>query len=190
MQELNENFIDNINYCREQEIKKVIIFIRTEKNVILLKDYLDKEKLDIEVIAVTFPSNEKMYIVNDEDDVEEFIPPASEGTKVKNLLESKDIKLVSGSLPFEGIVIPGVNYNPYKIIEQTFNLVHQGLGNLIQALLMATDKGEVYPDERVVVMNNVLAIDVSGTNTRLLFHPKDGLKINNIIQKKQATNPE
>lgn len=82
----------------------------------------------------------------------------------------------------EGIVIPGDNFNPYKIIEQTLTIVSPGLPNLVQSLLIATDSGVVVPRERVLVMNAVLAIDALGTNTRFLFHPEEGMEIKKIIQ--------
>lgn len=47
---------------------------------------------------------------------------------------------------------------------------------------MVTDNGLVSPKERVVVLNPNFAIDVLGTNTRLLSHPTEGMKINNFIQ--------
>lgn len=130
---------------------------------------------------VTFPANETMYELAEGDEVNKFVPKAADGNKVKDILKKNDIPLISGALPFEGIVIPGDNFNPYKIIEKTLNLVKPGLGNLVQTLLVVTDSGLVQPKEQVLIMNAVLAIDVLGTNTRFLFHPEDGLEINKII---------
>lgn len=171
-----------INYCVKNNIKKIIIFIKDENNILNIKSFLNQQEYPIELIGVTFPANEKMYRLEDDKKINTFIPEAANGNKIKKILEDHGITLISSTIPFEGIVIPGNNINPYKIIEQTLGIVHVALPNLVQTLLMATDNGAVLPGERVVVMNNSLAIDGNGTNTRLLFHPKEGMKINKIIQ--------
>lgn len=174
-------YIENVKYCVENNINKLLIFIKDEKTVLGIKSYLEENDIELQLIAVTFPANEKMYELNEDDEVDEFVPDAADGTKIRDLLNDNDIPLVSGALPFEGIVIPGDNFNPYKIIEQTLDLVNVGLANLVQTLLMATDNGIILPKERVLVMNVKLAIDVSGTNTRFLFHPDEGMKIKKIL---------
>lgn len=183
MDELKSDFIQNVNYCVDNEIKKLILFIKNEKSILNLKSYLEENKYEIDLIAVTFPANEKMYELNDDEELNEFIPEAAEGNKIRRILQEKNIPLISGALPFEGIVMPGNNFNPYKIIEQTLNMVNSGLANLVQTLLIATDNGLVVPKERVLVVNAVLAIDALGANTRFLFHPEEGMRINNIVYK-------
>lgn len=158
------------------------MFIKDEKSILDVKSYLEENEIAIQLIAVTFPANEKMYELVGEDELKDFIPEAADGNNVRHTLSEKGIPLVSSALPFEGIVIPGDNFNPYKIIEQTLNMVNPGLSNLVQALLVATDSGFVMPKERVLVMNAVLAIDVFSTNTRFLFHPEEGMKINKVLQ--------
>lgn len=181
MIEIKQNFKHYINYCIENNIEKIIMFIKDEKSILNVKSYLEEQSLSLDLIAVTFPANEKMYVLNDEDDVEEYVPEAADGNKIKGVLAESGINLVSSALPFEGIVIPGDNYNPYKIIEQTLSIVNPALPSLVQSLLIVTDSGLIMPHERVLVMNAVLAIDVLGTNTRFLFHPDEGMKINKII---------
>ncbi|WDF50930.1 hypothetical protein PQ460_00305 [Paenibacillus sp. KACC 21273] len=181
LEKIKSFFNESISYCIENDIEKLIMFIKDEKAILNIKSFLEEEKFNLKLIAVTFPANEKMYQLDDEENISDFIPEAANGKKIKNILKDKDISLVSGPLPFEGIVIPGENYNPYKIIEQTFNIVNPGLSNLVQTVLIATDCGEVSPGERVVVMNAIIAIDTIGTNTRLLFHPEEGLRIKKVI---------
>lgn len=180
--DLRDNFKKNIQYCVEQKIKKIIMFIKDEESILSVKTYLQEQEIHLDLIGVTFPANEPIYKLNDQKEIEEFIPKAAKGEEVREILRNKGIPLISSALPFEGIVIPGDNYNPYKIIEQTFSIVNKALPNLVQTLLIATDSGQVLPRERVVVMNAILAIDVLGTNTRFLFHPDEGMEINTIIQ--------
>ncbi|QSB12072.1 hypothetical protein JTI58_10895 [Lysinibacillus fusiformis] len=182
MNNLKVELKEKIEYAIENKIGKVLMFIKDEHNILAVKEYLNEKGGGIELIGVTFPANEKMYEYNKEDDkVVPFVPDASNGDKVRDLLEKKNVKLISGTMPFEGIVIPGENYNPYKIVEQTLSLVHPALPNLVQTVLTATDFGVVLPKERVLVINAVLGIETIGTNSRLLFHPEEGLEIHNIL---------
>lgn len=181
MGEIKTAYIQNVKYSVDNGIKKLIMFIKDEKAILDVKSYIEENEFAIELIAVTFPANEKMYELNDDDELIEFVPEAAEGNKIRDILKEKNIPLISSALPFEGIVIPGDNFNPYKIIEQTLNLVNPGLPSLVQTILIATDSGLVLPRERVLVMNAVLAIDVLGSNTRFLFHPEEGMQINKIV---------
>ncbi|PAQ14734.1 hypothetical protein CD798_09840 [Bacillaceae bacterium SAOS 7] len=182
MSELKLNYKRYINYCLENNIKKIITFIKDEKTILEVKSYLNEQSLDIDLIGVTFPANEKMYRLDKDEELEEFVPDAADGNRVKEILRENGITLVTSALPFEGIVIPGDNFNPYNIVEQTLSIIDTALPNLVQTLLIATDNGVVLPGERVLVMNVALAIDALGTNTRLLFHPREGIKIKKIIQ--------
>ncbi|MBE1556533.1 hypothetical protein [Sporosarcina limicola] len=181
MSEIKSVYIENVKYCVDNGINKLIMFIKDEKSILEVKSYLEGNEIEIELIAITFPANEKMYVLDEDDELSEFVPGAADGNKIRCILKENKIPLVSSALPFEGIVIPGDNFNPYKIIEQTLNMVNPGLPNLVQALLVATDSGLVVPKERVLVMNAGLAIDVLSTNTRFLFHPEEGMQINKVI---------
>lgn len=181
MSDIKPFYIENVKYCVDNGINKLIIFIKNEKSILAVKSYLEENEIAIDLIAVTFPANEKMYKLDEDDELSEFVPEAADGNKIRNILNENNIPLISSALPFEGIVIPGDNFNPYKIIEQTLNMVNSGLPSLVQTLLIATDNGLVLPRERLLVMNSILAIDAFGTNTRLLFHPQEGMKINKII---------
>lgn len=180
--ELKKVYIKFINYCVENDIKRIVMFIKDEKNILKINRYLKEQSIDIQLIGVTFPANEKMYELDENDKLKEFIPRAAKGNMIKEVLKEYSIPLISGSLPFEGIVIPGDKHNPYKIIEKTFSIVNRALPNLVQTLLIATDSGAVLPGERILIANAELAIDANGTNARLLFHPKEGLQINEIIK--------
>lgn len=182
MVKLKNEYKKSIDYCIENGIDKIVLFIKDEQNILTIKGYIEEKPTDIEIIAVTFPANEIMYEYDENDEIKEFIPEAANGSRVREILKENNIPLISGALPFEGIVIPGDNYNPYRIIEQTLVMVNHALPSLVQTLLMATDNGAVLPGERVLVINSALAIEATGTNTRLLFHPKEGLRIIEIIK--------
>lgn len=156
-----------------------MIFVKDEKLVLELNNFIKEHVFDVNLIAVTFPANEIMYVRNEADEIKEVIPAAA--AVIRDLLEKEGVQLIKGSLPFEGIVIPGENYNPYKIVEQTFNIVLRGLANAIQIVLVATDTGAVMPGERVVSMNTATSIDARGANARLLLHPELGIKIEKLL---------
>lgn len=184
-----ENFKKNIEYCLENGIKKILMFIKEEENIIKLNNVLRsyENAQDIQLIGVSFPANEKMYIYNKETErTESIIPKASDGNKIKKKLADRNITLITSTLPFEGIVVPGDNFNPYKIIEKTFNIVNISLSALVQSILVATDNGVVNPGEKVLSMNLTTALYANGTNTRYLFHPKYGFKVNEILNKKRS----
>lgn len=188
--EYNKNieiFITDIEYCVEHDIQKLLIFIKSPTILENIKEYLDEKNINLSLIGVTFPANETMYIEEDDEEgnttITDYIPEAADGDSVSEALNRKGIKLIRSTLPFEGIVIPGENYNPYQIISSTMNLIYNGLSNIIQTAMVATDNGAVNPKEQVVVANKALFVDLNGVNSRMLFHPELGLEINNIHRK-------
>ncbi|MEH7356801.1 hypothetical protein V7150_25160, partial [Neobacillus drentensis] len=72
-----------------------------------MKSYLEENEIAIELIAVTFPANEKMFVLDEDDELSEFVPEAADGNKIRDILKENNIPLISSALPFEGIVIPG-----------------------------------------------------------------------------------
>lgn len=179
-----ENYLEDIEYCVENDIKKLVIFVKGEKTLLAIKQYLDSNKLEISLIGVTFPANEVNYRENNDGEVEEFIPESSKGEEVFNLLKENDITLIRSALPFEGIVIPGEDYNPYQIVSNTLDLVKPGLANIVQMTMIATDHGSINPKEDVVATNGILFVSLKGVNSRMLFHPEYGLEINSMHSKK------
>lgn len=180
-------YFESIKYAHNNGIKKVLLFIQKKDKILELASYIQSNKFNIDIIGVTFPSNEKMYIEK-ENEITEYIPPAANGYEIKNILSENGIKLISGTLPFEGIVVPGSSSNPYMVIKQTLGLISPGLQNSVQSVLMATDQGILNPLEKVVSMNNQISIEVEASNTRFLFHPLEGLKIKHfvaVIEKKE-----
>lgn len=183
-----ENFLNDIDYCRTNKIVKLIIFVKTTTVLENIKKYIDVKNIELNLIGVTFPANEPIYFEEENEDgnqvIKEYIPEAADGDKMLEDLKSQDIQLIRSTLPFQGIVIPGENYNPYQIISNTMDLIYNGLSNIVQTTMIATDNGAILPNERVVVANKALFVDLNGVNSRMLFHPDLGLRIKNIYKKK------
>lgn len=187
-------YFKSIQHADENNIKNVLLFIQNKEKILELKSFINEKGYDVEIIGVTFPSNEKMYMKK-QGKMITYIPHAADGDEIKNALLSRGVKLISGTLPFEGIVVPGASVNPYQVIKQTLGLFSSGLQNVVQSILMATDQGAIKPLEKVIAMNNTISIEASAANTRLLFHPSDGLKINQILgiveeKTEEANSPE
>lgn len=179
MENILQKFNNDIEYCVTNDIKKLVIFVQNEDTLLRLNNFLTSQNYNLKLIGVTFPANEVMYIENDEGEIEEHIPETATDDVCKTL-QDQGIVLIRSSLPFEGIVIPGENYNPYKIVAQTFDLVHNGLANIVQTASIATDTGYLKVGEDAVISNLALYVHLEGVNSRMLFHPKFGLKIKQI----------
>lgn len=176
----DELYTRTLEYCASNGIKKILFFIQKEEKIREIFNIIKSNNYDIEIIGVTFPANEIIY-VEQEDEIEEYVPEAANGERVKNSLSLEGIKLISGTLPFEGIVIPGAGNNPYLVIKQTLDIISPGLQSAVQVVLMATDQGALIPGEKVVSMNNRISLEIISSNTRLMFHPTKKMKINHII---------
>lgn len=173
-------YFKSIEYANEHNIKHVLLFIQNQEKIMELNSLINEKEFDVNIIGVTFPSNEKMYI-KEQGKMIQYVPHAADGDEVRTALTKQGIRLISGTLPFEGIVVPGAPVNPYEIIKQTLGLFSPGLQNVVQSILMTTDQGVVLPSEKVIAMNNSVSIEASAANTRFLFHPLDGLKIHRIL---------
>lgn len=168
-----------INYAKSNNIKKVAIFAKKIENV--LKLHKEAKEADIEVLVISFPTNQLFYIKNDKDEIEEKYPEIL-SEENRNILHEKNIKLLSSTLPLESIIIPGERSNPYNIISETLNLFGEGLDMIVQASMMLTDNGYLKPSEQIISMNGRTAVDLNTCNSRFLFHPNLGIKINQIIK--------
>lgn len=167
-----------VNYAKENGIIRIIIFIKNIDNVMKLKELLGDE--EITLIATTFPMNQPIYIENEDEEIEKIIP-GTFNRENQELLKKANIQLISSTLPLDPIVIPKSGNKPYSIITNTLDLFGPGVALAIQSSLMAVDNGAINPEERVLSLTNQSAVDLKVTNSRFLFHPKVGLKVNQII---------
>lgn len=172
-------FKQAIEYAVNNEIKTIIIFAKGIDNILKLKDFIGEK--DINLIATTFPMNQVLYMEDENGEVEEVYPEIYEKKSMKKLKE-KNVTLVSSTMPLDPIIIPGQHDSPYTVITKTLNLFGEGIDLIVQSALMTTDVGETLPGERVLSMNLSGFADINTTNSRFLFHPSKGLKINQIIK--------
>lgn len=161
-------------YAINNNIKYIIIFAKQIDNVLYLNNIL--KETDIKIFATTFPSNQVLYLEDEDGNVNEVFPEILSPAN-REELKNDGIDLISSTLPLDPIIIPGNNYNPYTVINQTLNLFGKGVNIAVQSALMAADNGYITPGERVVSMNASVAVDLTTSNSRYLFHPELGMKI-------------
>lgn len=159
-------------------INKILVFTKDGDTALKLR----KKNKDLNVIAVSFPSKQEIYIP-DEDNGTKKVEPATSREEVQQILAKNNIQLVLGTMPFNEIVIPGIKETKKQIIYHTLSLISGGLNLCIQAVCMATDNGKVSPQEKVIAMSADTAIVATASNTYWLFHPTKGLEVNELICK-------
>ncbi|WEA14144.1 MULTISPECIES: hypothetical protein [Lactococcus] len=176
---INQLFEEAKKYAIENNIKSIVIFAKGIENVINLNNML--KDTGIKLFVTTFPSNQVLYLENEEGELEESYPEILIPENI-NVLEKEGISLISSTLPLEPIITPGIKDNPYSIINMTLNLFSEGTSLAVQSALMPVDNGYIAPSTRVLSLTSNLAVDLETTNSRFLFHPEKGLKINHIIK--------
>lgn len=185
---LDDILEETAKFATTHTVKKVIIFSKNGESALSLQKYLSQEEnTTTQVIAVLFPANERTFRRDKEGAVQEFVPNPLDKATLKQL-EDADIKPVFGTLPFENVIVPGASNNIYTTIKRSLSLISPGLQLAIQAALMATDQGAIDAGEDTISVVGDIAISLKATNSRLLFHPKYGLKIHQIITQIQQKN--
>lgn len=181
---LEELFEQAVNYSIENSIKKIVIFSKDGNSGLKLKKYADEKGVDAAIITIMFPANEPVFIENDEGDVEETIPNNT-STEMNKKLQAAGIEVVFGTLPLDNIIIPGTPNAINLTIKNTLSMFTPGLQLAVQAILIATDHDALNFGENVISIVSDVAISAHAANSRMLFHSKYGLKIEDIIAKKQ-----
>lgn len=184
---LDEIMNSSIEYAMNESIDKILIFSKDGNSAIKLKKKLQKKDNSIDVIAVLFPANERLFQRDEDGKVNEFIPNSLD-KKIMGSLKSLSIQPIYGTLPLENVIVPGTSNNIYSTIKQTLALFSPGLQLAIQGILMATDQGLLKDSERVISIVGDIAVEAKSANSRLMFHPKYGLSINHIIAQKKKQN--
>ena len=177
--EINNLFKKAKVYAEENDIEYIVIFAKGIKNVLNLNNLLKGSC--IRLLVTTFPSNQVLYLENEEGVIEEEHPEILNQDSL-DILRVEQIKLISSTLPLEPIIIPGLQNNPYESINKTLDIFGDGVSIAVQSVLMSTDTGNIKPSTRVLSLTAGLAIDTEATNSRFLFHPTKGLKIQHIIK--------
>ena len=181
---LDEIMNSAVEYAITESINKILIFSKNGDSAIKLKKILQTKDNSIDVIAVLFPANERLFQRDKDGKVNEFIPNSLD-KKVMSNLKSLSVQPVYGTLPLENVIVPGTSNNIYSTIKQTLSLFAPGLQLAIQGILMATDQGLLKDNERVISIVSDIAVDAKSANSRLMFHPQYGLSINHIIAQKK-----
>jgi len=175
----------SIKKAREEGIDKILVFTADGEGPFELRKQLGNNE-DIDIIAVSFPNLMPFFQKETDGDIKEFFPKTSYDEH-KEKFQNENIKLVQGVMPFEEVIIPGANDTKLKAIKESLNLFSGGLKLCVQAALMATDSGAIKPGEEIISMSADTSIITNGANSRFLFHPTKGLKINKIICKPLLT---
>lgn len=166
----------------EEGIKKILVFTGDGEGPKELKKQLEDGGVNLQIIAVSFPNLMPLFEKKEDGAIKEFFPKTSE-EEMKEYLRQNNIELVQAAMPFEDVVIPGARDSKMRAIKGTLDLLSGGLKLCIQAVLMATDAGAIKPDERIISMSADTSIVTHGSNSRLLFHPTNGLHVDKIICK-------
>jgi hypothetical protein len=144
-------------------IKKLVIFTSAGGGVVTaLQEYCSQEQYsDIQLIAVTFPSQTK-FSTNDSSEF--TIPP-----DVCELLTTKNVPIVRAHLPFDPI---RPHYQGHGVLGQDFSLIGNALrifcGSMslcVQAVLMASDADYIALGEHVIAMTSDTSILVRAAGT-------------------------
>ncbi|MBT9135987.1 MAG: hypothetical protein DDT34_01053 [Firmicutes bacterium] len=106
-----------------------------------------------------------------------------ESPGILDTLDSNEVIVIQGNLPFEEIIIPEVRDPKTAAIECTFDTLSGGLSLCVQAVIMCTEAGGVLPGEDVIAMCADTAIIATGCHKSFLFSPFDGLEIREILCK-------
>lgn len=184
---LDEIMDSSIKYATAKSISKILIFSKDGNSAITLKKMVQAKNSSIDVIAVLFPANERLFRRDEDGEVKEFIPNSLD-KKTMSDLKSLSVQFLYGTLPLDTVIVPGTSNNIYNTIKKTLALFTPGLQLAIQGILMATDQGFLKDSERVISVVGDIAVDASSANSRLMFHPKYGLSINHIIAQKKEQN--
>lgn len=164
--------------AKSRRVKKLIIFTRDGDSAFQAAKLCD----GLSVIAVTFPYKQRFTERDDKGNERDFVAPTSM-PEVAERLRKAGVSLVRGTMPFQQVVIPYVRDPKVEGIKHALGLFGDGLSLCVQAVLMATDAGEIEPAEEVVSMSADTAIVATGTSSHWLFHPAEGMEIREIICK-------
>lgn len=184
VENLEELFEKATDYAVKNDIKKIVIFSQNGSSGLKLKEYVDRSGINVKIITIMFPANEPVFIENEAGDVEEIIPNNTKKSINKELRDN-DVDVLFGTLPLDNIIVPGTANTINLTIKNTLSMFTPGLQLAVQAILIATDHDSLSFGEPAVAIVGDVAISALAANSRLLFHSKYGLKIQDIIAKKQ-----
>ena len=174
------------NFLRDREAqglespRKIVFLTREGEGPMLAYNQLHSQ--DLAIIAVTFPLNYR-GTQNDQP----WVPKISD--RVRKFFQGVGIPIITNRLPFDEIIGAEAHNREMSLVIDTLSLFGGSVPLAIQAVLQATDAGEVKIGERVIVATGDTALLVTASTTRL-FLKKDesGLVVHEIICKPRIFN--
>jgi len=168
------------NRALELDIKKIIIFTSDGEGA--TKAALKFKDSDIKLIAATFPYKMPFIYKDEKGNKHKKYAKLSEA-KLKEQINELGISLVQTVMPFQDIYIPGIRDTKLITINETLTLFSGGMRLCVQAILMATESGNLEPGEAVISFSADTAIVARATLKSLLFDNEEGMEIHEIICK-------
>lgn len=169
-----------IDRAKENNINHIIIFTADGEGAFKLKEMLGDT--EINVYAATFPYKQ-VFSSKDPNGNKIKVVPQTSLPEIREEFKRLGIRLVQGVMPLQDIIIPDAKDVKNQTIHYTLSLISGGLRLCVQAILMAVDGGHIEPGETVIAMSADTAIVARSSLSTWLFHPTEGLEINEIICK-------
>lgn len=169
-----------IDRAINNDIKHIIVFTADGDGAFMVKEKL--VETDINVYAATFPYKQVFRNKNENGEIIETFAGTSL-PEIRERLGQAGIKLIQGVMPLQDIIIPNAKDVKNETIHYTLSLISGGLRLCVQAILMAVDGGHIEPGETVIAMSADTAIVARSSLSTWLFHPREGMEINEIICK-------
>ena len=170
-----------ISRLQDGDIKHVAVFTAEGEGAELLSVALASDK-KIKIFAATFPPGQKIVKREPGGNKKDIETLVSMPEKI-NKLEADGVTVIAGGMPFQEIIVPGTNDFRIQTIIWTLGLISEGLHLGLQAVLMACDSGKLAVGEKVVAMSADTAVVVQSSTSRLMFHPREGIRIHEVLCK-------
>ncbi len=169
-----------IERAKENNINHIIVFTADGDGAFMLKNALNNTEINI--YAATFRYKQVFHSLDPNGNKNKIVPKTSL-QEIREEFNRLGIRLVQGVMPLQDIIIPNAKDVKNQTIHYTLSLISGGLRLCIQAILMAVDGGHIDPGETVIAMSADTAIVARSSLSTWLFHPTEGLEINEIICK-------
>jgi len=164
----------------DDEMPRKLVFLTRQGEGPMLA-YNQIPGYEMTIIAVTFPK----HFAGRREDGSVFIPEIPE--KVRKFFDGVGIRVITNRLPFDDIVGAEAHNKEMALLRSGLALFGGSIPLAIQAVLQATDAGEVDPGEQVIVATGDTALLVTASTTHhFLQKDERGLSVNEIICKPRA----
>jgi hypothetical protein len=131
---------------------------------------------DVTIIAVLFPPT---YRVVSKDTVTYSEIPE----KIRKFFKGVDVRVIRTRLPFDEITGAESHNKEMSALKKTLSIFGGSMPLAIQAVLQATDSGEVCSGEQVIAITSDTALVITASTTKDFISPMAGLQVNEIICK-------